>query len=175
MVEIIHNPSVWFMVALAFNIFHTLFHVAFFYGYNSRYLSIGDGMVGYFGAISVFIFLYLDRATFQFPVLISLPVGIALFAIGLYIHLKAQLDFHKYNKKMPLVTRGIYEYFRHPMYLGWSIVVVGAVLVANSILGLMTSWIWILLIAICGYLEEIKFRHDLPPGEYDGYSKKTWL
>ncbi|MBE9571141.1 MAG: DUF1295 domain-containing protein [Proteobacteria bacterium] len=175
MAEILYNPSLWLLVALIFNIGHTLFHVAFFRGYNGKYSSLSDGIVGYLGALSVLIFLYVDRGTVQFPKSITIPIGITLFVGGIYIHFKAQLDFHKYSKKMTLVTKGIYGHFRHPMYLGWSIAVIGAVIAARSFLGLTTFWIWILLIAICGYLEEVKLRKDLPQGEYDIYSKKTWL
>ena len=175
MAEILYNPYLWLLLALIFNTGHTLFHVAFFRGYNEKYFSIPDGIVGYLGALCVLIFLYMDRGTVQFPKSIAIPIGITLFVGGIYIHSKAQLDFHRYSKGMALVSKGIYAHFRHPMYLGWSITVIGAVIAARSFLGLATFWIWILLIAICGYLEEVKLRKDLPQGQYDDYSKKTWL
>lgn len=175
MAEILCNPHLWFFVTLFFNIGHTLFHIAFFRGYHGKYSSVSDGIVGYLGAISMMIFLYMDRGTVQFPELIAIPIGLALFIGGIYIHFKAQSDFHKYGKKMTLISKGIYRHFRHPMYLGWSITVIGAAIVSRSFLGLITFWIWILLIAVCGYLEGVKLRNDLPEGEYDEYSKKTWL
>jgi len=175
MIEILYNPYFWLVLALVFNIGHTLFHVAFFRGYNGKYSYISDGIIGYLGALCVLIFIYMDRGTVQFPKSIAIPIGITLFVGGIYIHFKAQLDFHKYSKEMTLVSKGIYGHFRHPMYLGWSIAVIGAVIAARSFLGLATFWIWILLIVICGYLEEVKLRNDLPQGKYGDYSKKTWL
>ena len=175
MVEILYNPYLWLLLALIFNIGHMLFHVAFFRGYNGKYSSIYDAIVGYLGAFCVFILIYIDRGTIQFPKTIAIPIGITLFVAGIYIHFKAQLDFHKYSKEMTLISKGIYGYIRHPMYLGWSLAVIGAFITACSFLGLATFWIWILLIAICGYLEEVKLRNDLPQGKYDDYSKKTWL
>ena len=175
MIEILYNLYLWLLLALVFNIGHTLFHVAFFRGYNGKYSHISDGIVGYLGALCVLIFIYMDRGTVQFPKSIAIPIGITLFVGGIYIHFKAQLDFHKYSKEMTLVNKGIYRHFRHPMYLGWSIAVIGVVIAARSFLGLATLWIWILFIVICGYLEEVKLRDDLPEGKYDDYSKKTWL
>jgi protein-S-isoprenylcysteine O-methyltransferase Ste14 len=175
MIEILYNLYLWLLLALVFNIGHTLFHVAFFRGYNGKYSYISDGIVGYLGALCVLIFIYIDRGTVQFPKSIAIPIGITLFVGGIYIHFKAQLDFHKYSKEMTLVNKGIYGHFRHPMYLGWSIAVIGVVIAVRSFLGLATLWIWILFIVICGYLEEVKLRDDLPQGKYDDYSKKTWL
>lgn len=175
MAGILYDPYLWLLLALIFNIGHTLFHVAFFRGYDEKYFAIYDGIVGYLGALCVFIFFYMDRGTAQFPTSIAIPIGITVFVGGMYVHFKAQLDFQKYSKEMTLVSKGIYGHFRHPMYLGWSIAVIGAAVAARSLLGLATFWIWILLIAICGYLEEVKLRKDLPQGQYDDYSRKTWL
>ena len=113
----------------------------------------------------------------------DIPIGITLFIIGIAIHSKAQIDFNKYSKnksgtidkKVTLIDKGIYKNIRHPMYLGGSISFTGASIAALSILGLATLWIWILLIAICGYLEKVKLRKELPHGQYDDYSKITWF
>ena len=183
MIEILYNPYFWLVLALIFNIGHMLFHVAFFCGYNGKYSIIYDGIVGYLGVLFVLILLYMDRGTVQFPKVIAIPIGITLFIIGIVIHFKAQLDFNKYSKnksgtidkKVILIDKGIYKHIRHPMYLGGSISFIGASTAALSLIGFTTLWIWILLIAICGYLEEVKLRMDLPQGQYDDYSKKTWF
>lgn len=175
MVEIIYNIYFWLGLALIFNISHTLLHVAFFLGYHKKYSAIFDGIVGYVGAVCVFTLFYIDRGSIQFSKTITILIGISLLLLGIYIHFIAQLDFHKYSKEMTIVCEGIYTHIRHPMYLGWSIAIIGAFIAARSLIGLKTFWIWILLIAICGYLEEVKLRKDLPKGQYENYSKKTWL
>lgn len=175
MIGMVWDPQIWLALALIFNVIHTLFHVAFFLGHEGKRLSLVDGLVGYMGALFVFIMLYLDRNTIQFPKTIAITIGFILLLIGVYIHFKAQVDFNRYGKEMQLIDKGIYAYFRHPMYLGWSIVVIGASIAARSYLGLITFWLWIVLIAICGYLEEARLKSILASGQYEAYSKRTWL
>ena len=175
MIGMLYNPYLWLILALIFNIGHMFFHVAFFRGYKSKYSTIYDGVVGYLGALFIIILVYLDRGTVQFPSTIAIPIGLTLFIVGIIIHLKAQLDFNKYRKEMTLIKNGIYRHIRHPMYLGGAISFIGVSIGGRSLLGLITVWIWVLLIAICGYLEEVKLRNDLPRGKYDEYAKKTWI
>ena len=175
MTEILSNPYLWLTLALIFNIGHMFFHVAFFRGYNGKHSTIYDGIVGYLGAIFVIILIYMDRGTVQITRSIAIPLGLVLFGMGIIIHLKAQMDFNKYNKEMTLVDKGIYHYIKHPMYLGGSISFIGISIGGRSFLGLATVWLWVLLIAICGYLEEVKLRKDLPQGQYDDYAKSTWI
>ena len=89
--------------------------------------------------------------------------------------MKAHIDFNRYNKKIQLIDKGIYCYFKHPLYLGAAISFIGLSVGTRSYLGLATVWLWVLLIVICGYLEEVKLRKDLPGGKYDEYAGKMWI
>ena len=151
------------------------FHLVFYLDYNGKNSTIYDGIVGYLGALFILILVYVDRGTVQFPRTVAISIEFILFAMGILIHLKAQLDFTKYRKDMSLVNKGIYRYIKHPMYLGGSIYIIGVSIGSRSYLGLASVWIWILLIAICGYLEDVKLRKDLPPGQYDDYANNTWF
>lgn len=175
MIEIFFNPYIWLILALIFNIGHMLFHVVVYHGYNAKHVGIYDGIIGYLGALSVMILVYLDRSTVPLPITIALPIGFILFLVGGIILVKAQIDFGKYTKKMTLIDKGIYRYIKHPIYLGAAISFIGITIGSCSYLGLATVWLWVLLIAICGYLEERKLRKDLPKGKYDEYAKKTWI
>lgn len=130
-----------------------------------------DGVVGYLGALFVFGTCYFDIGTLSIPRPPSIIFGIVLFVVGVYIHFKAQLDYNRYGQERGLIDKGIYGVFKHPMYVGWSVVVIGAVLASRSYLGLATSWLWILLIAICGALEEARLKKTLPQGEYQKYAR----
>jgi protein-S-isoprenylcysteine O-methyltransferase Ste14 len=182
MTEMLFNPYFWLGLALIFNISHMLFHVAFFYGYKGKHSLIYDGILGYLGALFILILVYIDRDTVQVSKATAIPIGITLFILGIIIHLKAQFDFNRYSENKSktsirtifLIDKGIYKYLKHPMYLGGSIFYIGASLAALSLVGLASVWIWILLIAICGYLEEVELRTNLPEGQYENYSKKTW-
>ena len=175
MIEILSYPYLWLILALLFNIGHMLFHVAVFRGYSGKHLWIYDGIVGYLGALCVIILVYLDRGSVPFSRVVALPIGLILFILGIIIHLKAQLDFNKYSKTMRLIDKGIYRYIKHPMYFGGSLSFIGISIGGRSYLGLTTVWLWVLLIAICGYLEEVKLRKDLPEGKYDEYARNTWF
>lgn len=68
------------------------------------------------------------------------PVGEILFltALGLGILLVARMQFHRRDAEIMtfatprnLVTNGIYQASRNPMYLGFTIVLIGAALAAN--------------------------------------------
>jgi len=175
MIKIFSNQYIWLILALIFNIGHMFFHVAMFRGYKTRHLGIYDGIIGYLGALSVIILVYVDRGTIPVPRLVFLLLGLFLFILGLILHLKAHIDFNKYNKVMTLIDKGIYRYIKHPMYLGAAISFIGLTIGSRSYFGLTTVWLWVLLIAICGYLEEVKLRKNLPKGKYDDYAKRTWI
>jgi protein-S-isoprenylcysteine O-methyltransferase Ste14 len=61
------------------------------------------------------------------------------------------------------------------MYLGGSLSFIGITIARGSFLGFLTVWIWVLLIAICGWLEEVKLRKDLPNDQYEEYARSTWI
>jgi protein-S-isoprenylcysteine O-methyltransferase Ste14 len=69
-------------------------------------------------------FIDWDLLDFDFPVwidyllLVSTFSGIAIIILGIF-HLNDTLSpFHSSSKSSHLVTRGIYKYVRHPIYLG---------------------------------------------------------
>jgi len=110
MTEILSDPYLWLIMALIFNIGHMFFHVALFSGYKGTHFNIYDGIMGYCGALSIIILVYMDRGTAQFPMSIATPIGFILFFVGIIIHLRAQLDYNKYIKEMTLVNKGIYRH-----------------------------------------------------------------
>ena len=173
--EILFYPYLWLILALSFNVGHLIFHVAFYFDYNGKNSAIYDGIVGYLGALFVFILVFIDHGTVQFPGTIAVVIGSILFMSGIMIYVKAQLDFKKYIKQLPLIDRGIYHYIRHPMYFGASIFFIGVCMVSRSYLGLFTFWFWVLLLAVCGHLEGVKLKRDLPSGQYRDYMKRTWF
>ena len=175
MVEIFYEPFLWLLLALIFNIGHMLFHVAVFRGYSSKNMDIYDGTVGYLGALFVIILVYFDRGTVHILWTVALPFGLFLFILGIIIHLRAHIDFNRYNKKLAIINKGIYRYIKHPMYFGGSLSFIGITIAGRSYLGLVSVWIWVLLVAICGYLEEVKLRSELPNGQYEKYAKSTWI
>ena len=90
---------------------------------------------------SVFIvlinYIFLPILTIPIPRLLSLVLGIILIIIGVPIFLIPGLTIHKYFNEGKLATKGVYAYFRHPIYGSWiAFIVPGVVLMLNSLLGL---------------------------------------
>lgn len=83
----------------------------------------------------------------QSPYLLSTPnfVGLALIIVGFTIHLVAKGTLRRFHssalvirKDHQLITRGIYRFTRHPIYLGMIIVCIGVPVYASSLYGLLT-------------------------------------
>ena len=181
--ELFQGPIFWLILAIVFNIGHTLFHIAFYLGYKGKNAVLYDGIIGYLGALFVIILCYSNRNTIEISTFITFPIGILFGGLGIALHIKAQLDFNKYGKNILkmhdentiLIEQGIYRYLKHPMYFGGALAIIGITFFFSSYLGFLMVWLWIILIAICGYLEELDLKKKLPDGKYDRYAKKTYF
>jgi len=72
-------------------------------------------------------------------------VGLALFVVGLTIALVGQITLWRYysstlviRENHQLITRGIYRFTRHPIYLGVIMACIGVPVYASSLYGLLT-------------------------------------
>jgi len=99
--------------------------------------------------------------------------GILLVIIGLPIFLIPGITIDKYFNKGKLATKGIYGYFRHPIYGSWIVFIVpGIVLIVNSLLGL-TVPIFIYIAFKILIVEEEKYLEDKFGEEYFEYKRKV--
>jgi|GEM_PF-890529 len=84
--------------------------------------------------------------------------GVALMAVGILIAVISQVDMgrswriglpDKLDEDQPLITGGLYQFSRNPIYVGIMLFVLGAVVVAPgplTIASLVLTWIFISLI-----------------------------
>ncbi len=89
--------------------------------------------------IIIFILNYVWFSNLLIPISpnLSLIFGIILIVLGLPVFLIPAFTIDKYFKDGKLVTKGIYRYFRHPIYASWIIFFVpGIILIKGSLLGL---------------------------------------
>jgi protein-S-isoprenylcysteine O-methyltransferase Ste14 len=154
---------------------HTMIHVMTSLVWRADSLPSYDTAVGYLGALAWFIMLIADAGTLDLHQLASIPPGLALSALGLYVHGIGVRDLVRHRDEGPLVTQGVYARLRHPIYYGWVLVSFGLPLVLMSHWGLLTAPLWAGLIIVCGILEERDLRRQLPEGLYEAYSRTTWL
>lgn len=110
-------------------------------------------------------FLWMSHFSIPVPRVLTLLFGILLVVIGIPIYLISGLTIHKYFNEGKLATKGIYGYFRHPIYGSWIVFIVpGVVLIINSVIGLtipifMYALFKILIVEEDTYLEE-KFGEE---------------
>ena len=104
---------------------------------------IGVGLK--FAIISIFFtaiifavhFLWMSYLSIPIPRIVAQVLGILLLIIGVPVYLISGLTIHKYFHDGQLATKGIYGYFRHPIYGSWIVFIVpGIVLIMNSLIGL---------------------------------------
>ena len=109
---------------------------------NKQMTVIGVGLK--FAIISIFFtaiifavhFLWMSHLSIPIPRIITLILGILLVITGVPIYLISGLSIHKYFRDGKLATKGVYAYFRHPIYGSWIVFIVpGIVLLINSLIG----------------------------------------
>ncbi|MBN1232011.1 MAG: isoprenylcysteine carboxylmethyltransferase family protein [Candidatus Coatesbacteria bacterium] len=107
-------------------------------------------------------------------------IGLILFAAGSYIHIKAAMilkpsysDYIVIFKDQNLISSGLYNRIRHPMYSGLSIMLLGTCLTFESILGL----ILLIVLFIPGLIYRIKVEEKILAGHFNNkyleYKKQT--
>ncbi len=102
---------------------------------------------------------------------------IGLLFIGIAIRLnslaRTTLKTNRENSKnQKLITKGVYQIIRHPIYSAWFLIFLGFVFVFDSLIGLIFSPILILLTEIEAILKE---KYILIPKfgmQYQNYKKK---
>lgn len=92
--------------------------------------------------------------------LVSKVFGIFIFALGIFIIFWSLYSLIKevFVHENKLIVKGPYAFVRHPMYFGWIIGAVGLALFANSLIGLIYSFILALNLSYISEYEEEDLR-----------------
>lgn len=109
------------------------------------------------------------------------PIGLLLIGIGITVSMLARKELdtnwtrgqeYQIKKQQSLVTRGIYQYIRHPIYSGMLIAIIGAELVAQSYLVIPFSILLFSLAYYAGKREEQLLQHYFGK-DYQRYMKRS--
>ncbi|MFC1768073.1 methyltransferase family protein [Candidatus Margulisiibacteriota bacterium] len=123
----------------------------------------------HFGYLAWIIMLFTDPVRFDVP-LYMIVIGIIIGTLGLITVLSAMKARKAGGGK--LVTTGVYSKFRHPMYIGMTLIYLGYPLATGSLLTLLSAIIWISQMIIWKYWEETEL--ELQFGEdYKLYKIRT--
>ncbi len=137
-------------------------------GPKFTFLSLGYSIV-----IVLINYIFFPTLTIPIPRLLSLVLGIILIIIGVPIFIMPGLTIHKYFNEGKLATKGVYAYFRHPIYGSWIVFIVpGVVLMLNSLLGLTVPFF---MYGVYKFLirEEEEYLEEKFGEEYFEYKRKV--
>ena len=135
----------------------------------------------HYAVISILAFVYwfswFSMVCFD-PFKLNLPPlaaygGLALFLAGVFLVIWSHKEIRGFDDKgYPRMT-GVYSKVRHPMYVGFSLWVIGLPLFMQSLASIASSVIWIGHMAFWAMLEEKELEKKYP--QYREYKKKTWF
>jgi len=115
-------------------------------------------------------------------------IGYFLIGIGIVIGIVGVLTFKRAKTTVnpvsikntsSLVTHGIYQYSRNPMYLGLALVLVGLAIYwhANVLLGFVVLFAFVLYMNVFQIIPEERMLSRLFPEEFEAYKRSTrrWM
>ena len=147
------------------------------YPRSLRSLSCALGWIGYV-LHSVLLFYSAWRGVWPIPIPtgVGLGIGIPVAVVGLVIYGMAATEFRSWawatGQQVRLIRAGIYRRCRHPQYLGWTLVLLGAGLAGRSALALLLVGLLVGLFAIVIPGEEQRLESTFGE-EYSKYRRET--
>jgi len=118
-------------------------------------------------------FLWVPHLSVPIPRVFTQIFGIVLLITGVTIYLISGLSIHKYFNDGKLATKGVYAYFRHPIYGSWIVFIIpGVVLLINSLIGL-TIPIFMYVVFKILIVEEDKYLEEKFGEEFFNYKKRV--
>jgi protein-S-isoprenylcysteine O-methyltransferase Ste14 len=115
---------------------------------------------------------FVDTWTLRVPALLRYA-GLVLFAAGVALFVLSHVRMRGFSEQGGLVTTGIYARIRNPMYLGFTIWLIGFPLFMQKLLPLASAPIWIAHILLWKFLEERELQRKYP--DYAEYKARTWF
>ncbi len=113
-----------------------------------------------------------DTTKLHLPEVIKVG-GFILSSSGLLLFIIPLLQLKGLENIDMLVTRGVYSFVRHPMYLGFIFWVIGYPLAKDAGLSLLSALIWVPNILCWRYLEEKELLMRFK--DYKSYKKRTFF
>ncbi len=123
--------------------------------------------------VSWFILCPLDPFQVNFPGIIRWA-GLALFVIGTVVAVVGLIQLKGVENINHLVTNGVFRKFRHPIYTGFLLWIVGWSVYHGAVLSFVVGIVGIANVLWWRHLEEV--RLDVQFGtEYQQYRSTTWF
>lgn len=170
--------NIWFLIALGIWIATSLAHLYVRLKFQKSGLGDDKKISVFFTFVMFFMWASWIFMAFSDPVRSPFAsglkyLGLAAFAAGSLLFILAENAKGGVTDKGGLITTGIYSKIRHPMYLGQTLMAVGAPLFTRGFVTLCLSVFWIAQILFWTVREERELLAAYP--EYKDYKKRTWF
>ena len=168
---------IFFAIVFACFGYHTAVHLLEHFRKikENRYTHLSIGITMFFAWFSYFYISFSGTDPLPIDIGYLRYAGLIMLIIGFYLFFVSHAKVHKrmHDGKGGLVTDGIYRYIRHPMYVGESLLLLGAPILGQAKMAFMLSFIFIAQILLWRYFEEKELSKEFP--EYAEYKKRTWF
>ncbi len=113
-----------------------------------------------------------DPYKVDFPDIVrNIAVGVSIIGFGFFVLANYSLAMDA--KSTDLTKTGIYSRIRHPMYVGFILILLAAPVYMQSFLTFASGFIWILHVICWAKLEEEELEENFKG--YKDYKKQTWF
>ncbi len=117
------------------------------------------------------------------PVIVSLPIGILVAAVGFYVSVRSFREFRRaktppdFRPVTALVSAGLYRYTRNPIYISFSTIYLGFGIAFNSGVALLLLPLVIAIVDRVIIRREERYLEQSLGEEYLRYKAKTrrWI
>lgn len=167
--------SIWFGICFVCYIIRTIFNVL---KYKKSPLAENKRIVTSIYIIMAILWFSWFQMCFIDPIKLNIPngiryIGLLLFLIGVFLFIFSHIKLKGFEDKGELIKGGIYSKIRNPMYLGFTIWIIGFPIFTKSLITLASSAIWISHIIYWKVLEEKELEEKYE--KYAEYKKRTWF
>ncbi|WP_245692601.1 isoprenylcysteine carboxylmethyltransferase family protein [Sporomusa acidovorans] len=120
---------------------------------------------------------YIVRFPFNFSGIVFIVIGLGISIIGSNLFQKLKISVMTFDEPSVLVTNGLYQYSRNPMYLGFVLFILGSWLFMGSLSALLIALLFIVAMDL-GYIRWEEKMLDRKFGKaYLDYKRKVrrWI
>ena len=154
MSEVLLSSEVWALVCVVSYIVRTIPKIlkdgkTFYLGHLAL-MTVVEAVMW----ISWVILSLVPQAMMPLPLSFAILFGLFLSLIGIIMFFEAKKELKGFREPGKLVTTGLYGRVRHPMYLGWMLVLLGFPLVFRAVLAFIVSIFLSAILVLWAYVEE---------------------
>jgi len=140
---------------------------------RGRHFNVSTHLIVFTGYFAFSLMIFSDPLKINLGIILKIA-GMIIGLSGIIIGFVATIHKKGYAETDQLITSGIYSRLRNPMYLGIILIHIGLPLFFESMISLLSAFIWIPMIMLWKYWEEKHLEKKFGE-QYGNYKNKTWF